>query len=73
MKPCEVCTKDIHRSSFAKHLKSELHIQNEVIIPPNFFHEVRLEPRAVPTSKTLARGKINLSNRELEKEVAKPL
>ena len=34
-----VCTYDIHRASFPKHLKSGKHLQNEIIIPSNFFTE----------------------------------
>ena len=72
-KHCEVCNKDIHRSSFAKHLKSKIHNQNVQIISSNFFDELiqKQQARTVPQLKNLARAKINRSNRELAKEIAK--
>ena len=39
LRRCEICQKDIHRASFAKHLRSKLHEENQKIIPSNFFKE----------------------------------
>ena len=40
---CDVCNVNVHRASFAKHLRSKKHlenvIQNEMIIPEWFFKE----------------------------------
>ena len=40
---CEICNVDVHRASFAKHLRSKKHLekleQNEMIIPEWFFKE----------------------------------
>ena len=42
---CEICNVDVHRASFAKHLRSKKHLenieQNEMIIPEWFFKEER--------------------------------
>ena len=74
MKFCEMCNKHIHKSSFAKHLKSKLHLQNIGAVIPQEAGPVRQQqPRArsAPTLKQLARAKVNVSNRELEKEIVK--
>ena len=74
-KNCEVCNKDIHRSSFTKLLKSKVHEENEKIIPTNFFNEPRQRPqqaRIVPTLKTLARAKVNLSDKEIGEHMLNP-
>ena len=39
MRRCEVCEKEVHKSSFAKHLRSKTHQENEKIIPSNLFEE----------------------------------
>ena len=40
---CEICNVDVHRASFAKHLRSKTHLenmkQNEIIIPEWLFRE----------------------------------
>ena len=40
---CDVCDVDVHRASYAKHLRSKYHLenvkQNEVIIPEWLFQE----------------------------------
>ena len=40
---CEICTNDVHRASFPKHLKCKKHIengkQNGIIIPEWSFNE----------------------------------
>ena len=79
MKCCESCDKQVHTSSFVKHLKSKLHLQkNGGVIPP----EPRLLPavveqrqpraRPIPTLKQLARAKVNLSEKELAKHMINP-
>ena len=40
-KYCEACDKQVHTSSFAKHLKSKLHLQKNVGVIPQ-------EPRILP-------------------------
>ena len=40
-KYCEVCDKQVHTSSFAKHLKSKIHLQKNVGVIPQ-------EPRVLP-------------------------
>ena len=40
---CDICSIDVHRASYAKHLKSKKHLENirqdDMIIPKWFFHE----------------------------------
>ena len=40
---CDVCNVDVHRASYAKHLRSKNHLenekQNELIIPDRLFKE----------------------------------
>ena len=36
---CDVCKNDIHRASFAKHLRSDEHSMKAQIFPSNFFIE----------------------------------
>ena len=73
MKYCEACNKHIQKSSFTKHLKSKLHLHNVGGVaspearPPEVLQQQ--QPRTVPTFKKLARAKINLSNRELDKKL----
>ena len=54
MRRCEVCKKDVHRSSFAKHLRSKAHEENEKIIPSNLFEEPK------PSSSKKLLGKFQL-------------
>ena len=75
---CEICNVDVHRASFAKHLRSKKHLekieQNEMNIPEWFFKEQRppikkkkqkvYKPK---TLKQLAREKIKLDDREFAK------
>ena len=63
MKNCEVCKKDVHRSSFAKHLRSKTHQENEKIIPSNLFEEPKPSSskktiREVPSLKELSQKKL---------------
>ena len=43
---CDVCNVNVHRASFAKHLRSKIHLknieQNEMIIPECFFKKKHL-------------------------------
>ena len=74
-KKCEVCNKDIHKSLFAKHLKSKVHAENEKIIPHQFFDELiqpRQQPRTVPTLRKLARAKVYLSEKEIGERMVNP-
>ena len=40
---CDVCNVDVHRASYAKHFRSEIHLenikQNDMIIPEWLFQE----------------------------------
>ena len=80
---CEVCNVNVHRASFAKHLRSKKHLenveQNEMIIPDWFFKEektpVKKKIQKVYNSKTLiqlARKKIKLDDKELAKLMINP-
>ena len=35
----EFCNIDVHKSSFAKHSRIKIHLNNEMIVPQNFFNE----------------------------------
>ena len=80
---CEVCNVNVHRASFAKHLRSKTHlenvIQNEMIIPDWFFKEekspIKKKIQKVYNPKTLkqlAREKIKLDDKELAKIMINP-
>ena len=80
---CEVCNVNVHRASFAKHLRSMIHLknieQNEMIIPEWFFKEektpIEKKIRKVYNPKTLkqlAREKIKLDDKELAKMMINP-
>ena len=80
---CEVCNVNVHRASFAKHLRSKKHLenveQNEMIIPDWFFKEektpVKKKIQKVYNCKTLiqlAREKIKLDDEELAKLMINP-
>ena len=30
---CEICNVNVHRASYAKHLRSRKHLENEIILP----------------------------------------
>ena len=76
---CEICNVDIHRASFNKHMRSKKHIENikqdEMIIPEWLFKEPienKIKKIYNPISlKKLARNKINLDDKQLNKELAK--
>ena len=78
---CEICNADIHRASFIKHLKNKKHLenlkQNEMIIPEWLFREPvenKINKIYNPKSlKQLARNKIELDDKQLNKEIAKKM
>ena len=78
---CEICNFDVHRASYAKHLRSKTHLenikQNEMIIPEWLFREPvvnEIEKVYNPKSlKQLARNNIKLDDKQLNKELAKKM
>ena len=80
---CDVCNVNVHRASFAKHLKSKKHlenvIQNDMIIPEWFFKEEKTPIKKTiqkvynpKTLKQLAREKIKLDDKEFAKIMINP-
>ena len=80
---CNVCSVNVHRASFAKHLRSKKHLenveQNELIIPDWFFKEektpIKKKIQKVYNPKSLkqiAREKIKLGDKELAKMMINP-
>ena len=73
---CDVCNIDVHRASYNKHMRRKKHTenikQNEMIIPEWLFKEPienKIEKIYNPISlKQLARNKINLVDKQLNKE-----
>ena len=78
---CDDCKIDVHRASYNKHLRSKKHLEiikhNEMIIPEWLFREPvenRIKKIYNPISlKKLARNKINLDDKQLNKELAKKM
>ena len=78
---CDICNVDVHRASYNKHLRSKKHleniIQNEMIIPEWLFKEpVENKIKKIYNPKPLkqlARNKINLDDKQLNKELAKKM
>ena len=78
---CDICNVDVHRASYAKHLKSKKRIenitQNEWIIPEWLSRESienKLKKIYYPKSlKQLARNNIRLDDKQLNKELAKKM
>ena len=73
---CEICNTNVHKSSIAKHLRSIKHLENQFIIPNNFFNVNENLPSSSKKYNPLklsdlARDKINLNDKELNKEIAK--
>ena len=79
---CDVCNINVHRASYAKHLRSKRHLenirQNEIIIPKWFFKEeqtpIKKTIKKVYNPKTLkqiVRENIKMNDKELDKELAK--
>ena len=80
---CDVCNLNVHRASFAKHLRSKKHLgnveQNEMIIPEWFLKEekspIKKKIQKVYNPKTLkqiAREKTKLDDKELAKIMINP-
>ena len=80
---CDVCNVNVHRPSFAKHLRSKKHLKNieryEMIIPEWFFKEektpIKKKIQKVYNPKTLkqlAREKFKLDDKELAKMMINP-
>ena len=78
----EICNVNVHRASFVKHLRSKNYLenieQNEMIIPVWLFKEerspIKKKIQKVYNPKTLqqlARQKIKMNDKELDKEIAK--
>ena len=75
---CDVCNVDVHRASYAKHLRSKNHLENikrnEMIIPEWLFQEPvenKINKIYNPKSlKQLARDNIRLDDKQLNKELA---
>ena len=79
---CDICNVDVHRASYNKHMRSKKHLanmeQNEMIIHEWLFREPienKLEKNIYnPISlKRLAQNKINLDDKQLNKELAKKM
>ena len=78
---CEICNTDVHRASYAKHLRSKKHIENikqsQMIIPEWLFQEPvenKIKKLYNPKSfKQLARNNIKLDDQQLNKELAKKM
>ena len=79
---CDICNVDVHRASYAKHLRSKKHLenekQNEKIIPEWLFKEeqapIKKQTKKVYNPKTLkqiARENIKKNDTELDKELTK--
>ena len=79
----EVCIINVHRASFVKPLRSKKHLedveQNEMITPDWLFKEERspikkkIQKLYNPkTLKQIARGKINIDDKELAKMMINP-
>ena len=78
---CEICNIDVHRASYAKHLRSKTHLenkkQNEMIIPEWLFHEPveniinnLYNPKSL---KQLARNNNKLDDKQLNEELARKM
>ena len=78
---CEICSVDVHRTSYIKHLRSKKHIenikQNEMIMREWLFQEPvenKIKKIYNPGSlRQLARYKIRLDDRQLNKELARKM
>ena len=74
----EICNVDVHRTSFAKHLKSKKHLENlkedDMIIPEWLFKQpVENKNKKIYNPKPLrqiARDNIKLDDKQLNKELA---
>ena len=73
---CDICNVDVHRASYAKHLRSKKHLQNEkqkeLIVPEWLFKEeqapIKKQMKKVHNPKTLkqiAIENIKMNDKEL--------
>ena len=80
---CYICNVNVHRASFAKHLRSKKHLEkvekNEMVIPDWFFKEEKFPFKKKiqkvynpKTLKQLAREKIKLDDKQLAKIMNNP-
>ena len=78
---CNICTLDVHRASYAKHLRIKKRLENirqdDTVIKEWFIKEertpIKREIKKVcnsKTSKQIARDKNNLDDIELDEELA---
>ena len=81
---CDICNIEVHRASYAKHLRSKKHLenirQNDMIIPEWLFVEkkapIKNKIKKVYNPKTLkqiARENIKKNDKELDKEIGKKM
>ena len=78
---CDNCNVDVHRASYAKHLRSKKHLenvmQNDMIIPEWLFQEPvenKINKIYIPRSlKQIARDNIIIDDKQLNKELAKKM
>ena len=78
---CEICNINVHRASYAKHMRSnklsETEKQNQMIIPEWLFKEeqapIKNKIKKVYNPKTLkhSRENIKMNDKEVDKESAK--
>ena len=75
---CEICNVDVHRASFAKHLKSKMHLENlkeDNMNVPEWLFKQPIEIKKINNPKSLkqlARDNIKLDDKQLNKELANP-
>ena len=80
---CEICKVDVHRASFAKQLRSKIHleniIQNEMILPERLFKQeqtpIKKKLQKVYNPKTLkqlAREKVKMDAEEVARMMNNP-
>ena len=76
---CDICNVDVHRASYAKHLRSKKHLENVMqndMITPEWLFQEPVENNKVHNPKSLkqiARDNILLDDRQLNKELAKKM
>ena len=78
---CEVCNVDVHRASYAKHLRSKKHLESEklseMLLPEWLFQEPiesKINKIYNPKSiKRTARENIKLDDKQINKELARKM
>ena len=76
---CRICNTIFHRASIATQLRSKKHLENQMIIPHNLFDENQPSTSRQninriynpPRLSKLARNKIILDDKQLNRELAK--